>query len=221
MRVAVIGSGISGSLIARILHSRHEVVLYEAADYPGGHAHTHSLRLEGRPITVDTGFMVFNDRTYPNFCRLLELLGVQSQPSDMSFSVSCPIQNFEYQGSSLDGLFAQRGNLLRPSFYRLLVDILRFNQLGTAAVATGSIEPASRSVSFSSGCGLTAIDRSLSGADDLGYLVRPRRRCSNSGPVLARFLSQSWVDAASPSASVANDPGWFAAICAAIAGAAG
>ncbi len=84
--------------------------------------------------------MVFNDRTYPNFVRMLELLGVGDQPSDMSFSVSCGRGDFEFQGSSLNGLFAQRSNLLRPSFYRMLADILRFNRVGLAALASGALE---------------------------------------------------------------------------------
>lgn len=133
MRIAVIGSGISGSLIARLLHSQHEVVLFESANYLGGHANTVAAEVDGKPVWADTGFMVFNDRTYPNFCRMLELLKVPSQASDMSFSVHCNRTGLEYQGSSLNGLFAQRSNLLNPSFYKLLLDIVRFNRVGTAA----------------------------------------------------------------------------------------
>ncbi len=133
MRIAVIGSGISGSLVARLLHSQHEVALFESASYLGGHANTVAAEVDGRTIWADTGFMVFNDRTYPNFCRMLELLNVPSQTSDMSFSVHCNRTGLEYQGSSLNGLFAQRSNLLNPSFYKLLLDIVRFNRVGTAA----------------------------------------------------------------------------------------
>jgi predicted NAD/FAD-binding protein len=133
MRIAVIGGGISGSLVARLLHSQHEVVLFEAADYLGGHANTVQAEIGGRLVSADTGFMVFNDRTYPNFCRMLDLLGVSSQKSDMSFSVSCKRTALEYQGSSINGLFAQRSNLFKPSFYRMLLDIVRFNKLGTRA----------------------------------------------------------------------------------------
>jgi predicted NAD/FAD-binding protein len=139
MRVAIIGSGISGALVARLLHDEHEVTLFEASPTAGGHAHTVDISVENRQIAVDTGFMVFNERTYPNFCRLLDFLDVGSQPSDMSFSVSCARTGLEYQGSSLDGLFAQRRNLFSPTFYRLLLDILRFNRRGTLAAARGSI----------------------------------------------------------------------------------
>ena len=147
MRIALVGSGISGCLVARLLHDEHDVTLFESAQTPGGHAHTVDveLALEGRQVAVDTGFMVFNERTYPNFCRLLEFLDVPSQPSDMSFSVSCGRNGLEYQGSSLDGLFAQRRNLLNPTFYRLLIDILRFNRRGTSAAVSGCI-PAEQSV---------------------------------------------------------------------------
>lgn len=133
MRIAVIGAGISGCLAAHLLHGRHEVVLFEAGNYPGGHANSVKIATAGQQVTVDTGFMVFNRRTYPNFCRLLELLNVQSQPSDMSFSVSCQKPSLEYQGSSFNGLFAQRSNLLKLSFYRMLLDIMRFNRLGSMA----------------------------------------------------------------------------------------
>ena len=134
MRIAVVGSGISGSLTARLLHSQHEVTLFESADYVGGHANTVEVQVDDRRLAVDTGFMVFNRKTYPNFCRLLGLLGVQVQDSDMSFSVGCDRTGLEYQGSSLNGLFAQRSNLLRPGFYRLLADIIRFNRRGTDSV---------------------------------------------------------------------------------------
>jgi len=133
-KIAVIGGGISGNLVARLLHSRHDVTLFEAGDYLGGHANTVDFELDGKTYSVDTGFMVFNDRTYPNFCRLLEILGIAPQESDMSFSVRCDSSGIEYQGSGLEGVFAQRSNLLRPSFLKMIADILRFNKLATRAV---------------------------------------------------------------------------------------
>lgn len=128
MRIAVIGSGISGNLAARLLAGQHDVHVFEAGGYAGGHTNTVDFQAFGRRYSADTGFMVFNERTYPNFCRLLELLGVDAQDSDMSFSVRCQRSGLEYQGSSLNGLFAQRRNLLRPSFHRMLADIVRFNR---------------------------------------------------------------------------------------------
>ncbi len=137
MRIAIIGAGISGNLCARLLSTTHRVELYDAGPRPGGHAHTVTVEAFGNSYDVDTGFMVFNDRTYPNFRRLLELLKVSAQPSDMSFSVRCDRTMLEYQGSSLNGLFAQRRNLVRPSFWRLLTDIVRFNRRATRFVTSG------------------------------------------------------------------------------------
>jgi len=128
MRIAIIGSGISGMVAARELHSDHDLTILEANDYVGGHTNTVTVELDGEQYSVDTGFIVFNDRTYPNFCRLLDDLGVESQPSTMSFSVRSDADDLEYNGSSLNGLFCQRRNLLRPSFYRMIKDILRFNR---------------------------------------------------------------------------------------------
>ena len=128
MRIAIIGSGISGLLAARLLATDHDIQVFEANDYVGGHTNTVSFEAFGRQYAADTGFMVFNDRTYPNFVRLLQKLDVPARNSDMSFSVRCDKTGLEYQGSSLNGLFAQRRNLLRPSFYRMLLDVIRFNR---------------------------------------------------------------------------------------------
>ncbi|MGI9428844.1 MAG: NAD(P)/FAD-dependent oxidoreductase [Bythopirellula sp.] len=142
LRIAVVGSGISGSLCARLLATRHEATLFEAADRIGGHTHTIDVEVFDKFWPVDTGFMVFNDRTYPKLIRMLELLEIDSRPSDMSFSVSCQRSGLEYQGSSLNGLFAQRRNLVRPSFYRMLGDILRFNRQATALLDAAQNEVA-------------------------------------------------------------------------------
>lgn len=129
MRIAVVGSGIAGNLVANLLCGEHEVDLYEACGYPGGHTNTVDVDLEGESFPVDTGFMVFNDRTYPNFCQMLDRLGVASRPAEMSFGVRCDRTGLEYQGSSLNGLFAQRRNLMRPKFLKMLSDIQRFHRL--------------------------------------------------------------------------------------------
>lgn len=139
MRIAVLGAGVSGCVAARLLASRHEVTLFEAGRHAGGHALTVDVELDGRPRKADVGFMVFNERTYPNFCRMLDLLGVESRASDMSFSVQDPESGLEYQGSGLRGLFAQRANALRPSFWRMLGEIARFNREATAAVASSAL----------------------------------------------------------------------------------
>jgi predicted NAD/FAD-binding protein len=128
MKVAVVGTGISGLVAAFLLRDEHDVTLFEANDYVGGHTHTIAVDVDGRGYAVDTGFIVYNDETYPNFKRLLRLLDVASQPSYMSFAVRCDRTGLEYCGSSLNQLFAQRRNLLRPSHYRMVLDIRRFSR---------------------------------------------------------------------------------------------
>ena len=154
MRIAIIGTGISGNLVARLLSTQHDVTVFEANNYPGGHANTVDVCVAGESFSVDTGFMVFNDRTYPNFCRMLELLEINSQPSDMSFSVRCDKTGLEYQGSSLDGLLAQRSNCFRPAFLRMLWDIGRFNKLGRKAAASGQLKDGRSVVDFVTECGV-------------------------------------------------------------------
>jgi predicted NAD/FAD-binding protein len=126
MKIAVIGCGISGMVSAYLLSEDHEVHVFEANDYPGGHTCTVDVEVGGETYAVDTGFIVFNEKTYPNFIRLMRRLGVAWQTSGMSFSVQCERTGFYFSPSTLDSLFAQRRNILRPSFYRMLLDALRF-----------------------------------------------------------------------------------------------
>lgn len=128
MKIAIIGSGISGLTCAHLLNRNHEITLFEAGDRIGGHTHTVDVAVNGEQHAIDTGFIVFNDWTYPNFIRLLEQLGVASQPTEMSFSVHDPRSGSEYNGNNLNSLFAQRRNLLSPRFWGMLRDILRFNR---------------------------------------------------------------------------------------------
>jgi predicted NAD/FAD-binding protein len=128
MRIAIVGAGISGLVSAHLLHRDHEIVVYEAADYAGGHTNTIRVDTANETHQVDTGFIVFNDRNYPNFERLLARLGVASQPSSMTFSVSDGLGDFEYNGSSPNGLFAKRAHLVTPWFHRMLADLARFNR---------------------------------------------------------------------------------------------
>jgi len=128
MRIAIIGSGISGLTAAYLLNHDHEITLYEANDHIGGHTHTHDIEIEGKIWAVDSGFIVYNERTYPNFIRILDELGVERKPTRMGFSVKSVSNNLEYAGHSLDGLFSQRRNLIRPSFWRMIKSILRFKK---------------------------------------------------------------------------------------------
>ncbi len=131
MRIAVIGSGVSGLVCAHLLHPHHDVVLFETDGRPGGHSHTHRVELPELTAEVDTGFLVYNTRTYPLFCRLLDRLGVATQVSDMCFSVSDERTGLEWRGTSPNTVFAQRRNLVRPEFLRMLADVARFNRLAT------------------------------------------------------------------------------------------
>jgi uncharacterized protein len=127
MRIAIVGTGISGLTVAHLLHKRHEVTLFEAAPYVGGHTHTVRVDTPNETHHVDTGFIVFNDRNYPNFERLLRTLGVGWQASEMSFSVSDGAGAFEYSSGSANGLFANRRHLATPTFHRMVADMHRFN----------------------------------------------------------------------------------------------
>ena len=137
-RIAVVGSGIAGLSAAWLLSRAYAVTLFEANDYLGGHTHTVDVKLDGITAPVDTGFLVFNERTYPNLIALFDYLGVTSTASDMSFSVKLEAERLEWAGSSLSTVFAQRRNLLRPAFWGMLGDILRFNrEAGALAQAQG------------------------------------------------------------------------------------
>lgn len=133
----MVGAGVSGLSAAYLLAKAHDVTLYERDIRLGGHAHTHDLCIDGRQFPVDSGFMVFNDRTYPTFIRLLGELGVASRPSDMSFGVRCRRCGLQYSSAGLDGLFAERRRLVSPTHWRLLSDILRFFRKGRRALQEG------------------------------------------------------------------------------------
>ncbi|SDM52186.1 Predicted NAD/FAD-binding protein [Franzmannia pantelleriensis] len=141
-RIAIVGSGISGMAAGHYLAARHEVTLFEADSRLGGHTATIDVSLDDRDYAIDTGFIVFNDWTYPHFQQLMATLGVASQPTEMSFSVHETGRDFEYNGHTLATLFAQRRNLLRPRFYRMLRDILRFNRQASDDLAAERLDPA-------------------------------------------------------------------------------
>jgi predicted NAD/FAD-binding protein len=128
MKIAVIGSGISGLACAHYLSVDHEVSVFESGQRVGGHTATVDVQLGTRRYAIDTGFIVFNDWTYPNFIALMDELGVPSKPTDMGFSVTDPVSGLEYSGSNLNTLFAQRRNLLSWPFIAMIRDILRFNR---------------------------------------------------------------------------------------------
>lgn len=128
MKIAIIGSGIAGLTSAYLLSRRHEITLFEAGNRIGGHTHTVNVTVDDKSYAIDTGFIVFNDWTYPNFIRLLGQIGVKFKPTEMSFSVCDENARFEYNGNNINSLFAQRSNILSPGFWGMLRDILRFNR---------------------------------------------------------------------------------------------
>ena len=138
MRLAIVGSGVSGLVAAHLLHPRHDITVFEARDRIGGHVNTIHHEDDTGQWRVDTGFIVYNEHNYPLFSKMLRQLGVSTQPSDMSFSVRCDRTGIEYNGSTLRQLFIQKRNLLRPSYYGMIRDIIRFNREAPAAIANGS-----------------------------------------------------------------------------------
>ncbi|HEN8711876.1 TPA: FAD-dependent oxidoreductase [Pseudomonas putida] len=194
MRIAIIGSGIAGLTCAYLLSRRHEVTVFEAADWIGGHTHTVDVQWGGQQYAVDTGFIVFNDWTYPHFIRLLDQLKVASRPTEMSFSVHDPRSGFEYNGHDLNTLFAQRSNLLSPGFWGMLRDILRFNRKVLADLDSQRIDEATTLGGYlqTQGYGQRFIDHyivpmgsaiwSMSRADMLGFPLQFFVRfCRNHG----------------------------------------
>ena len=143
MRIAVVGAGVSGLVAAHLLHPEHDVTVFEAGAYAGGHTNTITVETDHARHEVDTGFIVFNDRNYPHFERLLAELGVASQPSDMSFGVTDASGDFEYASTSPSGLFATRSHLVSPRFYRMVADVPRFQRAARELLASPE-EPALR-----------------------------------------------------------------------------
>ena len=134
-RIAIIGSGISGLTCAYLLSREHDITVFEANSYIGGHTHTVPVETTCGSYEIDTGFIVCNDRNYPNFLSFMAKLGVALQATEMSFSVRNDAENLEYNGHNLNTLFAQRTNLVRPKFIRLVTDILKFNKASKLTIA--------------------------------------------------------------------------------------
>jgi len=128
MKIAIVGTGISGLTAASILNRRHDITVFEADNRLGGHSHTAQVNDQNRSFSIDTGFIVFNEHNYPNLCRLFDAIDVHSRESDMSFSVRCDKSGFEYNGSSVNTLISQRRNVVNPKLWSMLSDILRFHK---------------------------------------------------------------------------------------------
>jgi predicted NAD/FAD-binding protein len=185
MRIAIVGSGISGLVCAHLLQERHEVVLFESEDRLGGHSDTHHVELDDCSVDVDTGFLVFNERTYPLFTKLLARLDVASQPSDMSFGVADARTGLEWRGTSLSSVFAQRSNVAKPAFVRMLNDVRRFNKLARSMLEGSlsndlSLEEVLESGNWSAGFRewyLIPLGSSIWSADPRSFLRIPAVTC--------------------------------------------
>lgn len=180
MKIAVVGSGIAGlSCAHRLAQDGHEVALFESNNYFGGHTHTVDVTLDGTTCGVDTGFLVFNHRTYPHLVRLFDELKVATTDTEMSFSVKTPVgscgRSLEWSGSNLDTVFTQRGNLLRPGFLRMLRDILRFNRQTTLLARTGQLDASPLSLG-------EFLDRHRYGAQFRDWYLLPMAGCIWSCP---------------------------------------
>jgi predicted NAD/FAD-binding protein len=204
MKIAVIGTGIAGNVAARELCREHEITVFEAGDHVGGHTHTHSIDDNGRPLAIDTGFIVFNDWTYPNFIALLDELGVSSQPSEMSFGVRCERTGLEYKGHTLNTLFAQRRNLLRPSFHRMLRDIVRFNREARGLLETGDDSLTLGDYLHDNHYSIAFIDYYIIPMGAAIWSAEPRHMLSFPATCFARFFANHGL------LNIRNRPQWRA-----------
>lgn len=202
MKIAIIGGGISGNMAASLLHQDHDITLFEANDHIGGHTHTHDIEWAGKHYAVDSGFIVFNFRTYPRFTRLLRELDVPIQTSDMGFSVRCERSGLEYSGTGLNGLFAQRRNLLRPAFLRMLRDILRFNREAPALLETDDAGVSLREYLADGGYGREFIDHYLIPMAAAIWSADPGRMQDFPARFLIRFFSNHGL------LRIAGQPQW-------------
>jgi uncharacterized protein len=187
-QIAIVGAGISGLVCARLLGDGNDITVFEANDYAGGHTNTIRVDTAEETHAVDTGFIVLNDRTYPNFRRLLAAVGVETQPSEMSFSVSDG-RNFEYNGASPNGLFARRSHLARPSFHRMVRDLLRFNREAPALIGLNGSGPSLGDFLAEGGYSPQFVKRLLVPQVSAVWSADPKRVWDFPASMLAEFFA--------------------------------
>ncbi len=188
MKIAIVGAGISGLVCAHVLEHEHDITVFEANDYAGGHTNTVRVDTAAETHNVDTGFIVLNDRTYPNFQKLLARIGVPTQDSNMSFSVSDG-GNFEYNGASANGLFARRSNLARPSFHRMILDLLRFNREAPALVGLNGSGPSLGQFLHEGGYSPQFVQRLIVPQASAVWSADPRHMWEFPASMLAEFFA--------------------------------
>jgi len=203
MKIAIVGTGIAGNVAAYHLSRDHEVTVFEANDYVGGHTHTHEIEWGGQHYTLDSGFIVFNYKTYPFFTKLLQELNVPVQPSSMSFSVKCERSGLEYNGNTLNTLFAQRRNLLRPSFYRMIRDILRFNREAPKVLSRPDVEMTLGEYLAQGRYGDECIERYLIPMGSAIWSANPSQMYAMPAQFFIRFFLNHGM------LSVDNRPTWY------------
>jgi predicted NAD/FAD-binding protein len=201
MRIAIVGAGISGLTVAHLLHQSHEVTVYEAGNYAGGHTNTVRVDTPDQTHYVDTGFIVFNDRNYPNFERLLDRLDVPWQPSTMSFSVSDPDGEFEYSSASANGLFANRRHLAAPWFHRMVIDLARFSR-AARRLLEGSADPSLGEWLERQRLSRAFVERLIVPQVSAVWSADPRQRWSFPARFLAEFFDNHGM------LSLTNRPRW-------------
>jgi predicted NAD/FAD-binding protein len=201
MKIAIVGTGIAGMTAARILSRRNDITVFESGSYIGGHTNTIRVNEGARELAVDTGFIVFNETTYPNLCRLFDELGVQSRDSDMSFSVHCDKTGIEYNGTDFNALFAQRRNLVSPRFWGMLAEIVRFNREAPEQLAAGMDD----SISVEDYVSRRAIRRPLSRAPGSFSLVLRRAALPAVSHALRHRVSPQPPDASGEWTSPVED----------------
>jgi predicted NAD/FAD-binding protein len=188
VKIAIVGAGISGLVCAHLLQDGHDLTVFEANDYPGGHTHTVRVDTSDETHWVDTGFIVLNDRTYPNFEKLLAGIGIATQDSNMSFSVSDG-KDFEYNGASANGLFARRAHLARPSFHRMILDLLRFNREAPSLIGLNGSGPSLGQFLHEGRYSAQFIQRLIVPQASAVWSADPRRMWEFPASMLAEFFA--------------------------------
>ena len=202
MKVAVVGAGVSGLVVAHLLHPAHEVTVFETNGYAGGHTNTIRVDTPNETHEVDTGFIVFNDRNYPNFERLLRRVGVAWQSSTMSVSVSDGVGDFEYSSGSPNGLFAKRAHLVTPWFHRMVADLARFNRAARELLDDHAPDVSLRAWLEHHRSSRTFIERLIVPQASAVWFAAPRQMWSFPARFLAEFFDNHGM------LSVRGRPSW-------------